>query len=77
MAWLQDIAYAFMEWAVLIALALGATLAVWILDACVHVAGRVSRNPLGGLFLFLFLMVGVPILAVIWGFANGRLPVVP
>jgi hypothetical protein len=34
---------------------------------------QMSRGLLG-LGLFLFLVVGVPALAVVWGYASGRLP---
>lgn len=67
----------FMAWAVMVALAFGATFAVWILDACIDIAGQVSRHPLAGLAMFLFLMLGIPILTVGWGFASGRLPIAP
>jgi hypothetical protein len=62
----------FFEWAVLVALAFGATFAMWLLDACVILA---KGHQFRGGALFLFLLVGVPAIAVIWGFATGRLPV--
>lgn len=71
----------FMQWAVLVALACGATFAVCILDACSTIAAATSRKlfgkppgPLAGLGLFLFLLIGLPALTVLWGFASGRLP---
>jgi hypothetical protein len=60
----------FMEWVVLVALAFGATFAMWVLDACVIAT---KSQWLGGA-LFMFLLLGLPILAVLWGFATGRLP---
>jgi hypothetical protein len=76
-----------MEWVILVALAFGATFAVWILDACVDIAAIVCRRVwprmrprdiayIGG-GLYMFLMLGVPIIAVAWGFATGQLPVNP
>lgn len=35
---------------------------------------RQQSRGLLGLALFLFLVVGVPVLAVLWGYATGRLP---
>lgn len=77
----------FIEWVLMIALAFGAPFAMWILDACVDIAAIVCRrfwprmrprdiSYVGGAF-FMFLMLGVPIIAVAWGFATGRLPVKP
>lgn len=77
MAWLHG----FMEWAALVALCLGATLAFWLLEACITVCRKLSRKSsdpafLGGL-LFLFLMLGVPAMTVGWGYATGALPYRP
>jgi hypothetical protein len=72
--WLNDLIHDAMAWAVMVALAFGATFAVWILDACIQITGRVSRHPFAGLFLFLFVMIGLPVLAVTWGYATGQLP---
>jgi hypothetical protein len=64
----------FMDWALMVALAFGAAFAVWILDACVILAR--GNQFLGGA-LFMLLMLGLPIVAVIWGFATGALPYRP
>lgn len=70
-----------MQWAVLVALACGATFSVWFLEACMTVAAEISRkllrkpaDPFLGAVLFLFVLIGLPVLAVLWGFATGRLP---
>lgn len=69
------------EHAVLIALALGATSAVWLLQGCILATRKLQKpsrpDPFQGGALFLFLLLGVPILAVAWGFATGRLPAAP
>ena len=73
----------FMQWAVLVALACGATFAVWILDACLVISGVIARKLLPnratdvvlGVAVFLAVMLGAPALIVLWGFASGRLPI--
>ena len=74
-----------LEWVLLVALAFGATFAMWLLEACTGLAAIICRpfrthprdvSYVGGA-LFMFLMLGVPVLAVAWGFATGRLPVKP
>jgi hypothetical protein len=73
----------FIEWILLVVLFFGATFAARMLEACTHVAANVCRrfwpqmgpraiSHLGGA-LFLCLMLGVPILAVLWGFAHERI----
>ena len=77
--------HGFMEWAVLVALAFGATFAMAILDACGTIAAAICRklwpatppHPFLGGILFLFLLIGLPILAVTGGYATGRLPATP
>jgi hypothetical protein len=78
---------AFMEWVMMICFALGATFAAWTLQACIDVVEIVSDwlglklypwqiCHLGGA-LFLFLLIGLPVIAVAVGFATGQLPVKP
>jgi len=78
---------AFIEWIMTLCFALGAVFAVWTLEACTDVATIVCRriNPkmrpndiamVGGA-LYLGLMIGLPVIAVMVGFITGRLPVKP
>ena len=58
----------------------------FLLETCIRFANWASLrlaprryrqrapNGLAGVALFFFLVVGVPILAVLWGYATGRLP---
>lgn len=58
----------------------------FVLQACLSLTHRLlpwalprryaARPPsaLAGVALFFFLIVGLPILAVLWGYATGRLP---
>jgi len=72
------------EWVCMVALAFGATFAAWTLEACTDIATIVCRRlwpkmlpgdiAMVGGAIFMFLMVGLPVLAVLWGFATGRLP---
>ena len=73
------------ERVLMLALAFGAIFTVWMLDACMDVAAIICRrfrmhprdvSYIGGA-LFMFLMFGVPVLAVAWGFVTGRLPAAP
>ena len=77
----------FLEWLMMLCLALGSVFAAWTLDACCDVAKIVCRRfwprmrpreiaHIGGA-IYLFLMLGLPVIAVVWGFATGRLPVKP
>lgn len=78
MQWLS----AFQELAVLVALALGATFAKWLLDALITLSDdlrrifpRLTRSPALPALLFMGVMVGIPAIMVAWAFATGRLPI--
>jgi hypothetical protein len=85
--WLNDLIVDVVIWSLTVALAFGATLAAWLLQACTHlgqwIGGKLNSvrpawprpDPvlLGGA-IFLFVMIGLPILAVLWGYTTGRLP---
>lgn len=70
------------EFAVLVALGLGATLAKWLLEALITLSDdlrrifpRLPRSPALPALLFIGLLVGAPAITVAWAFATGRLPI--
>jgi hypothetical protein len=85
LTWLNDLIVDAMKLAVVLALAFGATFAGRLLQACLDIGVAIHRalfpdaapSPWPGMALFFFLLMGAPVLAVIWGFATGRLPVDP
>lgn len=70
----------------MVAFAFKAEAMVKVLGACLALARWLDRRgsaqqgwgppraELWGMALFFFLLVGVPILVVVWGYATGRLP---